>query len=124
MIRRPPRSTRTDTLFPYTTLFRSHARLEHTGRRQMRAVDEHRARAFDPRAIEIADVERHVGAILAVENQGTALAIPDAQDDERGQEIGVGDDAGRVARKSAVQGKRVTVRIDLGGRSILKKTKN
>src|SRR3546814_17567169 len=28
MIRRPPRSTRTDTLFPYTTLFRS-AGLEH-----------------------------------------------------------------------------------------------
>src|SRR3546814_6846817 len=26
MIRRPPRSTRTDTLFPYTTLFRSHRR--------------------------------------------------------------------------------------------------
>src|SRR3546814_9611614 len=27
MIRRPPRSTRTDTLFPYTTLFRSRLRL-------------------------------------------------------------------------------------------------
>src|SRR3546814_10453770 len=27
MIRRPPRSTRTDTLFPYTTLFRSMAGL-------------------------------------------------------------------------------------------------
>src|SRR3546814_16932724 len=27
MIRRPPRSTRTDTLFPYTTLFRSIASL-------------------------------------------------------------------------------------------------
>src|SRR3546814_14866661 len=26
MMRRPPRSTRTDTLFPYTTLFRSRAR--------------------------------------------------------------------------------------------------
>src|SRR3546814_1827945 len=26
MIRRPPRSTRTDTLFPYTTLFRSYWR--------------------------------------------------------------------------------------------------
>src|SRR3546814_7399838 len=26
MIPRPPRSTRTDTLFPYTTLFRSHRR--------------------------------------------------------------------------------------------------
>src|SRR3546814_4680627 len=28
MIRRPPRSTRTDTLFPYTTLFRSQAGLK------------------------------------------------------------------------------------------------
>src|SRR3546814_6269644 len=27
MIRRPPRSTRTDTLFPYTTLFRSYPKL-------------------------------------------------------------------------------------------------
>src|SRR3546814_3795734 len=34
MIRRPPRSTRTDTLFPYTTLFRSVdiAGLERNGR--------------------------------------------------------------------------------------------
>src|SRR3546814_1661144 len=29
MIRRPPRSTRTDTLFPYTTLFRSGAGEDH-----------------------------------------------------------------------------------------------
>src|SRR3546814_7261992 len=29
MIRRPPRSTRTDTLFPYTTLFRSTLALPH-----------------------------------------------------------------------------------------------
>src|SRR3546814_10020457 len=29
MIRRPPRSTRTDTLFPYTTLFRSKAEIDH-----------------------------------------------------------------------------------------------
>src|SRR3546814_16192787 len=27
MIRRPPRSTRTDTLFPYTTLFRSQSKI-------------------------------------------------------------------------------------------------
>src|SRR3546814_8791979 len=32
MIRRPPRSTRTDTLFPYTTLFRSHNRSAADGR--------------------------------------------------------------------------------------------
>src|SRR3546814_3636712 len=29
MIRRPPRSTRTDTLFPYTTLFRSSPIIPH-----------------------------------------------------------------------------------------------
>src|SRR3546814_7630734 len=33
MIRRPPRSTRTDTLFPYTTLFRSRAFLHLLGQR-------------------------------------------------------------------------------------------
>src|SRR3546814_10550283 len=35
MIRRPPISTRTDTLFPYTTLFRSHQRgqADYPGRR-------------------------------------------------------------------------------------------
>src|SRR3546814_20082339 len=38
MIRRPPRSTRTDTLFPYTTLFRSH--LDALGGRRQR----HRAK--------------------------------------------------------------------------------
>src|SRR3546814_3201955 len=31
MIRRPPRSTRTDTLFPYTTLFRSQERVGLSG---------------------------------------------------------------------------------------------
>src|SRR3546814_3594960 len=35
MIRRPPRSTRTDTLFPYTTLFRSPG----CGRSRRRAAD-------------------------------------------------------------------------------------
>src|SRR3546814_3042166 len=34
MIRRPPRSTRTDTLFPYTTLFRSEAEAAEPGRRE------------------------------------------------------------------------------------------
>src|SRR3546814_20053176 len=32
MIRRPPRSTRTDTLFPYTTLFRSRNTVLHNVR--------------------------------------------------------------------------------------------
>src|SRR3546814_2086628 len=36
MIRRPPRSTRTDTLFPYTTLFRSPRRRRRRARRLCR----------------------------------------------------------------------------------------
>src|SRR3546814_5319815 len=43
MIRRPPRSTRTDTLFPYTTLFRSAARRARQGvvyRRRSKGVAE------------------------------------------------------------------------------------
>src|SRR3546814_7335837 len=42
MIRRPPRSTRTDTLFPYTTLFRSE------GERPRRASAGRLARVADP----------------------------------------------------------------------------
>src|SRR3546814_11292480 len=37
MIRRPPRSTRTDTLFPYTTLFRSEGE-EHAVRHLERVI--------------------------------------------------------------------------------------
>src|SRR3546814_4180597 len=48
MIRRPPRSTRTDTLFPYTTLFRSTeaggAVLVLAGERDRRGGGERRAR--------------------------------------------------------------------------------
>src|SRR3546814_3502134 len=38
MVRRPPISTRTDTLFPYTSLFRSPLALVVAGRRQHRAA--------------------------------------------------------------------------------------
>src|SRR3546814_15049880 len=43
MIRRPPRSTRTDTLFPYTTLFRS-VELLNCSRRELAQQD------YNPRA--------------------------------------------------------------------------
>src|SRR3546814_15091470 len=39
MIRRPPRSTRTDTLFPYTTLFRSDDELRIVAHRRCRCVE-------------------------------------------------------------------------------------
>src|SRR3546814_8295400 len=47
MIRRPPRSTRTDTLFPYTTLFRSYAELLASMRQR------HQAEASFERGIEL-----------------------------------------------------------------------
>src|SRR3546814_20594321 len=49
MIRRPPRSTRTDTLFPYTTLFRSGVRRDH----RLHAADM-RHNAFGRLAVRLA----------------------------------------------------------------------
>src|SRR3546814_9941856 len=53
MIRRPPRSTRTDTLFPYTTLFRSHPeRLSVVGLFDMRDIHATRGLLRDWRSIQ------------------------------------------------------------------------
>src|SRR3546814_1637026 len=46
MIRRPPRSTRTDTLFPYTTLFRSRRRREGARGEQQRCREGGEPREF------------------------------------------------------------------------------
>src|SRR3546814_5932423 len=60
MIRRPPRSTRTDTLFPYTTLFRSEVE---KALAELRAIADHDADfgidiRFQPIAVAVlADVE-------------------------------------------------------------------
>src|SRR3546814_2374476 len=51
MIRRPPRSTRTDTLFPYTTLFRSLAYLMRAG--EPDAMDRMVGFAFGGLAIQL-----------------------------------------------------------------------
>src|SRR3546814_7340507 len=52
MIRRPPRSTRTDTLFPYTTLFRSRRSTGgHSSRRSRASLRGRRVRAeYRPRS--------------------------------------------------------------------------
>src|SRR3546814_9348107 len=68
MIRRPPRSTRTDTLFPYTTLFRS-AFLFKEGRQQLglfdrHGADEHRLAALVRLADRLGDRAELVGDIL------------------------------------------------------------
>src|SRR3546814_7565012 len=66
MIRRPPRSTRTDTLFPYTTLFRS---FRHTGRRGYRSgrisVRQLRLRDIEPDAADHARSRPRAGRAAA-----------------------------------------------------------
>src|SRR3546814_13179451 len=65
MIRRPPRSTRTDTLFPYTTLFRSP---DHRALRVVRRPDaEHLAArpTLDPNHADARRrEERHLRPVL------------------------------------------------------------
>src|SRR3546814_17360107 len=85
MIRRPPRSTRTDTLFPYTTLFRSAGQ----GKRARR--------------------QAHAGP-------GQKGRVADRPDGRRGSVFRAGAD-----RQSVVEGKSVSVRVDLGGRRRIKK---
>src|SRR3546814_5042823 len=53
MIRRPPRSTRTDTLFPYTTLFRSLS--------QWRRARGRGGRCYGPNALELCEGCTHGG---------------------------------------------------------------
>src|SRR3546814_8610703 len=88
MIRRPPRSTRTDTLFPYTTLFRSqragpeqqhrqrapdlafemeHAMREIVQNRRERAVDMPRLPAF------VAEITDQRGAAIRSEEHTSEL---------------------------------------------------
>src|SRR3546814_2226843 len=69
MIRRPPRSTRTDTLVPYTTLFRSSH--EHLGVRQV-ARDFHVRNAVRRRAV-LGHRIAHQRAQLAAELGGNAV---------------------------------------------------
>src|SRR3546814_2204065 len=61
MIRRPPRSTRTDTLFPYTTLFRSQ-NLDHRG------LHDHST------APVLADATRHFAILLGDQNSYLMLS--------------------------------------------------
>src|SRR3546814_18043659 len=103
MFRRPPRATPTDTLFPYTTLFRSRSS-----------------------GLTIYNYRRIANL--------TGIVGPDVRGVARqrfGEPTPVGSEARLIsrakpllhckARKSVVSGKSVSVRVDLGGRRIIKK---
>src|SRR3546814_10997121 len=57
MIRRPPRSTRTDTLFPYTTLFRS-AQVPQPGAQRPAGQDLRGRQPVTQRPVRHPDTER------------------------------------------------------------------
>src|SRR3546814_10960747 len=90
MIRRPPRSTRTDTLFPYTTLFRSHG---------------------DPPGAGVGPEPRHVVRVAALELVALVQAQHDVSPDPGDGGVDVGADevlaaepqlAGAVGHRDAV----------------------
>src|SRR3546814_10475122 len=73
MIRRPPRSTRTDTLFPYTTLFRSLISGRGAALRQRAKHDgEHRGHADegDHHQQSLHDPPPHAGLPLQLPSHG------------------------------------------------------
>src|SRR3546814_12780550 len=144
MIRRPPRSTRTDPLFPYTTLFRS-ARFERVDLQGQGIrlqplpggvvpVSTPEPSAPDPRGqiktrqrvrdlAEVFTHEREVKAMLDLipdmfpAGSGTRAVDPKFLEPARGAGNFLGEIRRRnvARRKSAGRGKRGSVRVNHGG---------
>src|SRR3546814_20307886 len=121
MIRRPPRSTRTDTLFPDTTLFRS-AVAQHPGtapaagaRDPGAALARLRARLLHPARLR----RRRQGGRRGADGRATRAAGQAAWQAlrrphrERGRRLRLYRPG---ARTGGVWGTRVAVRIELSGR--------
>src|SRR3546814_2850870 len=77
MIRRPPRSTRTDTLFPYTTLFRSRRTVLKLGLGMAATVAHGRARAQAPAPFETKKVADNVYAFRYQNHQSMFVVTPE-----------------------------------------------
>src|SRR3546814_13038479 len=83
MLRRPPRPTRTSTLFPYTTLFRS------VGGREQQGVADREAAAFDAPgqdapAVELVDVLDRQAQRLGAE---AGMAMKDVERRQHGRSV-------------------------------------
>src|SRR3546814_13922443 len=105
MIRRPPRSTRTDTLFPYTTLFRS-------------ATSRQTAPAF-PETVDVAVMQpkdrvlcrsRHIAHVCDVADQDMnhAVRIP-VEDRTKADVAGRAVDISRLAERAQIEGTVILV---------------
>src|SRR3546814_12431166 len=114
MIRRPPISTRTDTLFPYSTLFRSgrggKCRRSWQGPRSGRAVQSRirtgpPGHAMPPLTSQTPQIPSTMKALVK-RDAAKGIWMEEVPD-----------------RKRVVWGQRVSVRVDLGGARIIKKKK-
>src|SRR3546814_18618604 len=118
MMRRPPRSTRPDTLFPSTTLFRS---AQHVAAGGVVHFGHGAAVGVAPVAV---DQGLHAQQLRVGQSRGQ-------RDGRSSRGIHAGSCSFRrwrsmastrcaEDRKSGVEGKSVSVRVDLGGRRIIK----
>src|SRR3546814_19696906 len=92
MIRRPPRSTRTDTLFPYTTLFRS--RIDHLDIDAVRPGE----RFLEAGAQRSEAVEADAGGQRRLQRRGERVGIEGRADGEAQRLLHLAPDAGRLAQ--------------------------
>src|SRR3546814_18847363 len=117
MIRRPPRSTRTDTLFPYTTLFRSVVAFELRRAKSPVPAGEGRERHHFPFGIAhvplVEVFRRDAGIDRALYEH---ILHPTAVDDVVHVSRPPGD------RKGDLSGKSVAGRVNQGGRRSIKQT--
>src|SRR3546814_19797145 len=125
MIRQPPRSTRTDTLFPYTTLFRSCSRRSKCGPAGRSESSSIRTSSFRLGEAEMADLK----LAMLPDRKPVKLTfemMPDLEqaldDYAAAYEVAYGKRE-KPDRKSVGEGKSVEVRVVLGGRRIIKKKK-
>src|SRR3546814_7626831 len=85
MIRRPPRSTRTDTLFPYTTLFRSYFERSEFRRNAQRERRAHLVAVdFDP--VGVVGLELEIVAAKDIANLELDFERPTQQTHFRSEE--------------------------------------
>src|SRR3546814_11997270 len=138
MIRRPPRSTRTDTLVPYTTLFRSDQRGTdiphqlvqhgadglligkiHTGRPRAADVELGELCRIDCGGAEVSARAKPVPENLLSDPAGKAAdARKSCQVGGQSRTRTAGPHQPSGARKSAGWGKSVSGRVGAGGRSL------
>src|SRR3546814_18699611 len=114
MIRRPPRSTRTDTLFPYTTLFRSAGILRDTIWHKMSYEDW--KSVIEVNLTGVFNVSKAATPWFREQQSGSFIHFTSTS----GLIGNIGQANYSADRKRDVKGKRVSVRVDLGGRRVFK----